>query len=112
MINFTGDFIDGYGVTHTDPVFAINYANMTSSSQQGVNLDLGTGQYASSEHSSVRISYGVLYWTSQTAKDNGARPIEFVTPEGHAQINITLNSEPTEDLITVCEADFSTSYLS
>lgn len=112
MINFTGDFTDSHGITHTDPVFAVNYANMTSSSQSGVNLDLDTGEYASSEHSSVRISYGVLYWTNQAAKDNGARPMEFASNEGHVQFSITLETEPTGSLVSVCETHFSDTYLS
>lgn len=111
MISYTGDFTDTYGITHTNPVFELQYANMNVNSHQGINYNKATDTHEASSNTTIRVSYGVIYWTNEAAKINGNRPMDYVSSaDGHQQFTFSVESEPT-DLKQVCEDHFTATYL-
>lgn len=109
MINYSGSFSDLHGITHIDPVFLIRTASINSSDHTVVNYDFEAGAYVSTPGSYHSLSYEVVYWTSESAKEEGKMPVTF-TPTLN-DTAITFQPESVGDLIPQCEAHFTELYL-
>lgn len=107
---YTGTITDSYGITHTNPIFVIeNFAQQVHSSVYG-SYNYETGEFASEESDTRHVNYTVMFWTNQSAKDDGANALMFSRSSQRANNNYNFMTDSTlptaASILVACEEHF------
>lgn len=109
MIEYTGKIKDVYGITHTDPVFALESASIANNTGKHMHYNAETDEYQQSESSHLRVDYAVIFWTNQQEKDAGALHMQFGQREHAGNNNFAFAPTPEaadSELSELCLAHF------
>lgn len=109
MIEYTGKIKDVYGITHVNPVFALESASIANNKGKHLHYNADTDEYQQSESNHLRADYAVIFWTNQEEKELGARHIAFAQREhaGNNNFAFTPASEAVDiELPELCLAHF------
>lgn len=114
MIEYIGKIKDVYGITHTNPVFALESASIANNKGKHMHYNVETDEYQQSESSHLRVDYAVIFWTSQEEKDLGARHMQFGQREHAGNNNFAFAPTPEaagSELPELCLAHFAAEIL-
>lgn len=86
MFTKNGEWTNPQGTTHTDAVFAVSKAEMTSNKSSRLDASSGYADAVMVDTSQTNLSYQMLYWPNQAALDAGTEPYPLtnagvVTPD-------------------------------
>lgn len=110
MFTYEGTITDAYGITHTNPVFQIEYFNAQSNTGIQGSLDNEGEGYTTESFDNHSANYGIIFWTNEAARLDGATPLMFVRKNQRNNNNYNFN--PTSVLGTesaileACEEHF------
>lgn len=89
-MTFTHSFTDAYGAKLKNAVMQINSANAPKTCNLEVLTNAADGYSRSgSEHSNLNVTYDVIYWINQAAKEAGALPMPYKYFDKSEQSNAT-----------------------